>query len=61
MTNKSNRCAKFGISQDQFGHKVQIFFKGSATYGTVVGGYVSLFAGLVIWMLALGQIWACFF
>ena len=43
------------------GKKVTINYKGKAAYGTAVGGYVSLCARLLILVLALGQIWACYF
>ena len=46
---------------DQMGQKVTINYKGKMSYGTAVGGYVSLCARLVLLTLALGQIWACYF
>ena len=55
------KCSKFGESQDQFGNQVRITYKGGTNYGTAVGGYVSLTARILIWGLALCQIWACFF
>ncbi len=36
-------------------------YKGSGQYGTAVGGYVSMTARIIIWLLALGEIYACFF
>ena len=31
------------------------------TYGTALGGYISLFVRLTIWVIALAQIWAVFY
>ena len=56
-----NKCINFGAGQDRMGKNVNINYKGKASYGTAVGGYVSLCARTMILILALGQIWACFF
>ena len=55
------KCRKFGRSQDNFGKRVQINYRGSMTYGTALGGYISLFVRLTIWVIALAQIWAVFY
>ena len=53
-------CRKFGRAQDNFGKRVQINYRGKMTYGTALGGYISLLARIIIWTMALGEIWACF-
>ena len=55
------KCINFGVGQDKMGKRVTINYKGKASYGTAVGGYVSLCARSLILVLALGQIWACYF
>ena len=56
-----NKCINFGAGQDKMGKNVTIHYKGKASYGTAVGGYVSLCVRFLILILAVGQIWACFF
>ena len=51
----------FGRNNDKFGKAVQVNYRGKKTYGTTFGGYVSLCARLLIAVVGIGQIWACFF
>ena len=55
------KCRSFGASQDKFGKFVKINYRGKQTYGTALGGYVSLIARIAIFLIAMGQVWACFF
>jgi len=55
----TNKCVKFGQGQDLLGKQVQLNYKGGAKYGTSLGGYCSLLARLLIWMLAAVEIWSC--
>ena len=55
-----NKCINFGAAQDKMGKNVTIHYKGKPSYGTAIGGYVSLCARLVIFILAFGEWWACF-
>ena len=55
------KCRSYGASQDRFGKFVKINYRGKQSYGTALGGYVSLIARIVISCIALGQVWACFF
>ena len=38
------KCREFGRAHDNFGNSVHINYRGKATYGTALGGYVSLLA-----------------
>ncbi len=42
------------------GKQISFTYKGSDTHGTAVGGYVSMIVSIIIWVLALGEIYACF-
>ena len=55
------QCRRFGSQHDHFGKRVQINYRGQARYGTTIGGYLSICAYLIIWALALCEIWACFY
>lgn len=55
------KCREFGRSQDNFGKRVQINYRGKMTYGTALGGFISFCARMTIWFIAAAQLWACFF
>ena len=50
------KCRDFGRSRNNFGKQVQIKY----SFGTSLGGYISLIASLTIWVIALGQLMVCF-
>ena len=50
------KCRDFGRSRNNFGKQVQIKY----SFGTSLGGYISLLASLSIWVIALGQLIECF-
>ena len=56
-----DECVSFGADRDKMSKNVALSYKGKGSYGTAVGGYVSLCASSLILILAFGQIWACFF
>ena len=49
-----NKCINFGAGQDKMGKNVTIHYKGKPSYGTAIGGYVSLCARVAIVILAFG-------
>ena len=59
------KCQKsfrnYGSSHDNFGKYVKLTYRKKKTYGTALGGYMSLMARIVIITIAIGQIYACFF
>ena len=54
-------CSAFGQARDLLGKQVSFMYKGSGKYGTAVGGYVSMSARIIVWTLALLELYACFF
>ena len=55
------KCRQWGSEHDRFAKHVQINYRGKPAYGTAVGGYVSLCTRILIVVLALCEVWACFF
>ena len=43
------------------GKQISFMYKGSGQYGTAIGGYISITVRMLIWILALGEIFACFY
>jgi hypothetical protein len=54
-----NKCVAFGQSQDQLGQPFNFAFRGAGSYGTALGGYVSLFARIFIWTASIMEIYFC--
>jgi hypothetical protein len=51
-----NKCVAFGQQQDQLGQPFNFAFRGSGTFGTALGGYVSLIVRIFIWTVAIMEL-----
>ncbi len=54
-----NSCTTFGQRHDSLGQSFNFAFRGSTTFGTAVGGYISIAVAIFIWIVALAEIYFC--
>ena len=56
-----NKCVAYGQQSDKLGQPFNIPYKGSSSFGTALGGYVSLVASIFIWGVSILEIYKCFY
>jgi len=56
-----NKCVAYGQQSDKLGQPFNIPYKGSSSYGTALGGYVSIVVSIFIWAVSGLEIYKCFY